>query len=203
MPSNNTYHLILVSFTLDVGYLSSKAQPVLLTLNEGTPHSRSGRAALRRYPSSNVTSKVRKFQKNIYFCFIDYAKAFGCVDHNELWKFVKRWEFHTILPGFFLPWTLDISSWLLQQSVASAPYLERGYSTFKVRKGCIEEIPLIQRNVQGKKVPEKHLFLLIDYAKAFDCVDHNKLWEILKEMGIPRPPDLPLEKSVCRSGSNS
>ena len=32
---------------------------------------------------------------------------------------------------------------------------------------------------------KKHLFLLIDYAKAFDCVDHNKLWKILKEMGIP------------------
>ena len=43
-------------------------------------------------------------------------------------------------------------------------------------------------------------FCFIDYAKAFDCVDHNKLWEILKEMWIP---NLPLEKSVCRSGSNS
>ena len=43
-------------------------------------------------------------------------------------------------------------------------------------------------------------FFFIVYAKAFDCVDHNKLWKILKEMGIP---DLPLEKSVCRSGSNS
>ena len=38
-------------------------------------------------------------------------------------------------------------------------------------------------------------------AKAFDCVDHNKLWKILKEMEIIRPPNLPLEKSVCRSGS--
>ena len=38
---------------------------------------------------------------------------------------------------------------------------------------------------KSKRVPEKHLFLLIDYAKAFDCVDHNKLWKILKEMGIP------------------
>ena len=46
-------------------------------------------------------------------------------------------------------------------------------------------------------------FWFIDYAKAFDYVDHNKLWKILKEMGIPGPPDLPLEKSVCRSGSNS
>ena len=34
-------------------------------------------------------------------------------------------------------------------------------------------------------VPEKHLLLFIDYAKAFDCVDHNKLWKILKELGIP------------------
>ena len=42
----------------------------------------------------------------------------------------------------------------------------------------------------------------IDYAKAFDCVDHNKLWKILRD-GNTRPPDLPLEKSVCRSGSNS
>ena len=45
-------------------------------------------------------------------------------------------------------------------------------------------------------------FCFINYAKAFDCVDHNKLRKILKQMGT-RPPDLPLEKSVCRSGSNS
>ena len=34
--------------------------------------------------------KVREFQKNIYFCFIDYAKAFHCVDHNKLWKILKE-----------------------------------------------------------------------------------------------------------------
>ena len=34
--------------------------------------------------------KVRKFQKNIYFCFIDYAKAFDCVDHKKLWKILKE-----------------------------------------------------------------------------------------------------------------
>ena len=34
--------------------------------------------------------KAREFQKNIYFCFIDYAKAFGCVDHNKLWKILKK-----------------------------------------------------------------------------------------------------------------
>ena len=34
--------------------------------------------------------KAREFQKNIYFCFIDYAKAFDCVDHNKLWKMLKE-----------------------------------------------------------------------------------------------------------------
>ena len=37
-----------------------------------------------------VMEKGRKFQKNIYFCFIDYAKAFDCVDHNKLWKILKE-----------------------------------------------------------------------------------------------------------------
>ena len=46
-------------------------------------------------------------------------------------------------------------------------------------------------------------FCFIDYAKAFDCVNHNKLWKILKEMGIPHDLNLPPEKSVCRSRSNS
>ena len=36
--------------------------------------------------------KGREFQKNIYFCLIDYAKAFGCVDHNNLWKILKEAE---------------------------------------------------------------------------------------------------------------
>ena len=36
-----------------------------------------------------IIEKARKFQKNIYFCFIDYAKAFDCMDHNKLWKILK------------------------------------------------------------------------------------------------------------------
>ena len=39
-----------------------------------------------------VMEKARQFQKNIYFCFIDYAKAFDCVDHNKLWKILKAME---------------------------------------------------------------------------------------------------------------
>ena len=37
-----------------------------------------------------ITEKAREFQKNIYFCFTDYAKAFDCVDHNKLWKILKE-----------------------------------------------------------------------------------------------------------------
>ena len=42
-----------------------------------------------------IVQKAGEFQKNIYFCFIDYAKAFDCVDHNKLGKFLKRWEYQT------------------------------------------------------------------------------------------------------------
>ena len=49
-----------------------------------------------KFPTS--TEKAREFQKNIYFCFIEYAKAFDCVDQNKLWK-IKRWEYQTTLPA--------------------------------------------------------------------------------------------------------
>ena len=45
-----------------------------------------------------IIKKAREFQKNIYFCFIDCAKAFDCVDHNKLWKFWKRLDYHTTWP---------------------------------------------------------------------------------------------------------
>ena len=40
-----------------------------------------------------IIEKAREFQKNIYFCFIDYTKAFNCVDHNKLLKIFKKWEY--------------------------------------------------------------------------------------------------------------
>ena len=44
--------------------------------------------------------KAREFQKNIYFCFIDYAKAYDCVDHSKLWRILlKRWEYQTTRPA--------------------------------------------------------------------------------------------------------
>ena len=42
---------------------------------------------------------IQTFQKNLYFCFIDYSKVFDCVDHNKLWKILKGWEYQTTLPA--------------------------------------------------------------------------------------------------------
>ena len=46
-----------------------------------------------------ITEKAREFQKSIYFCFIDYAKAFYCVDHNTLWKILKEMGISDCLMG--------------------------------------------------------------------------------------------------------
>ena len=71
--------------------------------------------------------KAREFQKNIYFCFIDYAKAFDCVDHNKLWKILKEMG---------IP---DHLTFLLRNLYAGQEATVRtGYGTidwFQVRKG--------------------------------------------------------------------
>ena len=49
-----------------------------------------GRGTEIKLPTSTGSSKKQEFQKNIYFCFIDYAKALDCVDHNKRWKILKE-----------------------------------------------------------------------------------------------------------------
>ena len=46
-----------------------------------------------------IIEKAREFQKNIYFCFIDHAKVFDCVDHNKLWKILEESEYQITLPA--------------------------------------------------------------------------------------------------------
>ena len=46
-----------------------------------------------------IIEKARESQKNIYFCFIDYAKVFACVDHDKLWKILKEMEYQTTWPA--------------------------------------------------------------------------------------------------------
>ena len=70
-------------------------------------------------------------------------------------------------------------------------------------RGPRDQIANIRWIIQKAREFQKYIyFCFIDYAKAFDCVDHNKL-ENSERDGNTRPPDLPLEKSVRRSRSNS
>ena len=71
---------------------------------------------------------------------------------------------------------------------------------FRKGRGTRDQIANIHWIIEKQEFQTNIYFYFIDYAKAFDFVDHNKLWKILKEMGIP---DLSLEKPICRSGSNT
>ena len=74
---------------------------------------------------------------------------------------------------------------------------------FQKGRGTRDQIARIHWIIEKAREFQKNIcFCFIDYVKAFDCVDHNKL-ENSERDGNTRPPDLPLEKPVCRSGSNS
>ena len=83
----------------------------------------------------------------------------------------------------------------LQQYVnCELPAVEAG---FRKGRGTRDKIANKCWIIKKAREFQKNIyFCFIDYAKAFDCADHNKLWKILT-------PDLPLEKPICRSGSNS
>ena len=131
--------------------------------------------------SAGSSKKQENSRKNIYFCFIDYAKAFDCVNHNKLWKILKEMG---------IP---DHLTCLLRNLYTGQEATVRTGDQNANICWIIEKAREFQKNIY---------FCFIDYAKAFDCVDHHKLWKILGD-GNNRPPDLPPEKSVCRSGSNS
>ena len=101
-------------------------------------------------------------------------------------QMLAKWCSTFSKPGFNSTWTLNFQIVNLDLEQAEEPEIKLLTSIGSLKKW---------------ESSKKHRF--IDYAKACDCVDHNKLLKILKRDGNTRPPDLPPEKSVCRSGSNS
>ena len=88
----------------------------------------------------------------------------------------------------------------LQQYVNhELPDVQAGFTKGRGTRDQIANICLI---IKKAKEFQKNIYCFTDYAKAFDCVDHNKLENSSRD-GNTRPPNLPLEKSVCRSASNS
>ena len=88
----------------------------------------------------------------------------------------------------------------LQQYVnCELPDVQAG---FRKGRGTRDQIAKIHWIIEKAREFQKSIsFCFIDYGKAFECVDHNKL-ENSERDGNTRPPDLPLEKPICRSGSN-
>ena len=80
------------------------------------------------------------------------------------------------------------------------PYVQAGFRKGRGTRDQIVNICWIM--VKAREFQKNIYFCFIDYAKAFDCVNHNKLWKNSERDGNTRPPDLPLEKPICRSGSN-
>ena len=97
---------------------------------------------------------------------------------------------------------LKIVQAILQQYMnCELPDIQAG---FRKGRGTRDQIANIHWVIKKTREFQKNTyFCFISYGKLFDCVDHNQLWKILKEMGIPDPLDLPPKRSVCRSGSNS
>ena len=87
-----------------------------------------------RDPIANIhwiIEKSGEFHKNIFFCFIDYAKAFDCEDHNKLWKILNKWDYQTTLPA----------SWEICMQVKKQ--VRSGHGTtdwFQVRKGVHQAV---------------------------------------------------------------
>ena len=89
----------------------------------------------------------------------------------------------------------------LQQYVnCELPDVQAGFRKGRGTRDQIANIRWIMK--KGREFQKNIYFCFIDYAKAFDCVDHKKLGNSERD-GNTGPPDLPLEKSACRSGSNS
>ena len=105
---------------------------------------------------------------------------------------------HIVLISHASKVMLKILQAMLQQYMnRELPDVQAGF-----RKGR-DQIANIRWIVKKAREFQKNIyFCFIDYAKAFDCVDHNKLENSERDRNT-RPPDLPLEKSICRSGSNS
>ena len=101
-----------------------------------------------------ITEKAREFQKNIYFCFINYAKAFNCVDHNKLWKILKQMgipdHLTRLLRNLYAGQEATVrtrhgtTDWIqigkgVRQGCILSPYLFNLYAEYIMRNAGLEE----------------------------------------------------------------
>ena len=148
----------------------------------------------------------------LWKCYTQYASKFGKQPWPQDWKrsvFIpvpkkgnakECSNYRTIaLNSYTGKVMLKILQARLPQFVnRGVPDVQAGFTKGRGTRDQIDNICWII--VKAREFQKNICF--IDYAKAFDCVDHHKLWKIHRDRNT-RPPDLPPEKSVCRSRSNS
>ena len=120
-----------------------------------------------------IIKKVREFHKNIYFCFIDYAKAFDCVDHNKLWKILKEMgipdhltcllrnlyagQDATVRTGHGTTDLFQIGKGVCQGCILS-PCLFNLYAEYIMRNAGLEEaqagVKIAGRNIKNLRYPD-------------------------------------------------
>ena len=125
-------------------------------------------------PISAGSLKKQLFQKNIYFCFIDYTKAFDCVDHNKLWKIFKEKRIPDHLRNLYsgqeatvrtghgaIDW-LQIGKWVRQGCILS-PCLFNFYAEYIMRNTGLEEaqagIKIAGRNINNLRYADDTTFM--------------------------------------------
>ena len=115
-----------------------------------------------------IIEKAREFKKNIYFCFIDYAKAFDCVDHNKLWKILKEMEIldhlTCLLRNLYAGQETTVRTWHgttdwfqigkgVRQGCILSPYLFNLHVEYIMRNAGLEEawtgIKIVGRNINN------------------------------------------------------
>ena len=115
-----------------------------------------------------IMEKAREFQKSIYFCFIDYAKAFGCMDHNKLWKILKEMgipdHLTCLLRNFYAGQEATVrtghgtTDWFqigkrVRQGCILSPCLFNSYAEYIMRNAGLEEtqagIKIAGRNINN------------------------------------------------------
>ena len=147
-----------------------------------------------KLPTSTGSWKKQEFQKNIYFCFIDHAKAFDCVDHNKLWKILKEMgipehltcllrnlyagQEATVRTGHGTTDWFQIEKGVRQDCILSL-WLFNLYAEYIMRNAGLEEaqagIKIAGRNINNLRY-------------ADDCGVGEDSWESLGLQGVPTSP---------------
>ena len=145
-----------------------------------------------------ITEKAREFQKNIYFCFIDYAKAFDCVDHSKLWKILQEMgipdHLTCLLRNLYAGQEATVrtgrgtTDWFqigkgVRQGCILSPCLFNLYAEYKMRNAGLEEsqagIKIARRNINNLRYANDTI--LWQKMKNFDEIDESEFSSPLDE----------------------